>query len=910
MSNERIDTPENDESITVEVQSGDKAQTKLNANAREFQPRIGVPGPQLRPSAPEFVPRTSPAIPAMGSTIYSEVARLVSKAGVCGILVANIPSVYHATYNKALDLSSCSSSDLSVLLQEIPRLCVLDTALVPESLLHALVSAGFNDATSNDSSLVMGCEEWFPRRFQTDEEGQSESELCDLGADSDKVVVDAQLSQFVNELKTFKESVVDVVAKGCIACPSGIPLSAISTEWEKSFVAKGLVGMPEFASLTRRFHVADLITFLKSIPSLELIQTNHIVIVKLRETLLKSKSVVVLDQELFGMPARSTTEKLVGSADLSVKQHISTSLVSQLISQVDKQVLELGSHLARNGLQTSPQDLVIIRLQLQQLQSLKTALQAVLNPVAPPPSSSVTAGPPSSQAAYAALLSQAAQYAMSAISATKKQAGGVSGASTAVSSKRSSPVAATAAHQLLGLPDVRNLVVRIFERNSMAVSSLATEWQRVYPTLEPLDSLVSKLGFPDLKSFLIKIPHVVVYFASLPSPQLRVATKTQFEVISRDQSVSVVGSASEPSPLLSPTSTCSFTSDNVVQDRALTLISNQKFLEVILKQIRLKQISQIREKSSESGGWRDLYEILEAVKDSKANKLQQSRLESRRPPPIDTDGGNVCSLTPLMKSFIKKASEMVSLPSVSLSRLATLWKADTNSVDATAEVTRLAQSTPGVRLVGSDRCTLTALSSPGAAVASLFACNDTGIWNGSNDRLVSALKRFISPPETTTTQLNELSATLFKSIMSGGSRTAKECAGALKVLAAKDPKAIHEIVTTHIGSLKQCDSKTQMEDAAKAFVNNLMAKGKKVHEAEQPATASLSKLLSDFQSVTLNTFKMPDISQVYLRDALVGVRAEMEEAGLLNEPPSGLALGKLARLLPRDKKQSQVTAAE
>jgi hypothetical protein len=890
MSTERIDTPENHEVCSSEAASAEKPLMKLNANAREFQPRSSSSTPALRPNAPEFVPVIKTAPVAVGSTMYSEVARLVSKAGVCGVAVACIPALYKESYMKELDLSNCSSSDLSVLLQEIPRLSVLDAALVPDSLHQALVCAGFVDVSSSGSGLIMGCEEWFGRRRDQTESPVVESACCPLGEDRDKVAVDTQVSQFVNELKTFKDSIVDVVAKSSIASPSGLPLSALASEWEKSFVAKGLVGMPDFTSLIRRFHVSDPITFLKCIPTLEIVQTNKLIIVKLREALTKSKSVVVLDQELFGKEVEAPVAKPTNPA---IKQHISTLLVSQLIAQVEKQVLELGSHLAKNGLHTSPQDLVIIRLQLQQLQTLKTALKAVLNPVQVTPTSAAPAAATSSQSAYAALLSQAAQYAMSAISATKKgssaTANPVSGVSTAVSSKRSSPVAS--AVQELSQSDVRGLVVRILEKNSLPVSSISSEWQRMYPSLEPLDKFVSRFGFADLKQFFVQIPQLVVYYATLPSPQLRVATTSQFSQIAKEQPVTVINSdTNNKSPLLSPTSTCSFTSDNV-QTQKVEQQASQKLLELILKQIRLKQISVIREKASSGSGWKELNAVLEVVKDTKAGGLQrqQSRLDSRRPPPIDTTDGSTPTIAPLMKAFVKKASEMVPLPSVSFTKLCGLLKSE----DPT-EVARLVQSTPGVRLVGPDRCTLAALSAPGAAVGSLFACNDESIWNSANEALIEALKKFLNPPATA--QLNELSATLFRSIMSGGSKSAKECAGALKVLAAKDPTAIHEIVSSHITNLKQCDSKPQMEEAARAFVNSLMEKGKKLHDEKKKAT------LSELLGATLSNFRWPDPKTKYTKEELLNVKMKMEQEGRLTDSPPGLVIARLPNKLVRGAK--------
>ena len=854
---------------------------------------------------------------------------MVLAAGVCGVRIADIPLKYSEMHGKELDLSRCSSSDLSVLLQEIPRLCVLDASTVPQSLEQALIFAGFSDSSPDSSGYVMGCEETFARRVPQNL-SSLDSETCPLGSDREKVAVDCQLAQFANELKTFKDSIVDVVAKSSVTCPAGIPLSAVEAEWEKSFVAKGLVGMPDFASLSSRFHVKDVIKFLRCIPSLVVNGSgSELVIIRLREPLMKPKSLVMLDEELFCTEKQDPKQPV--SILSSVKQHISSSLVSQLLGQVDKQVLELGSHLAKKGLETSPQDLVLIRLQLQQLQTLKAALQAVVNPLPgqAPATGSKDSNSMDSKQTYAALLSQAAQYAMSAISASKrpghqfasmKAAGGLSGISTAVSSKRSSPVAS--AQQDLTQDDTRGLLLRVIEKGSISVSSLKDEWKRMYPSLPPIESLIAKFGSPDMKEFLSGNEwnkRIVVFYATLPSPQLKVATADEFLRISREQPVTIASADGAGSPLLSPTSTCSFTSDIVAAESRATeqqeLRSNiQRLTELIFRQVRTKQVALIKEKASKgTAEWKQLESVLAAVEESVlARQSSSSRLDSKRPPPIDTTDGSGPSVTPLMKNFVKKASELIqagSQPvnsSVSISRIVSMWKADASNEASTIDIQRLVQTTPGVRLVGTERCTLTALSSPGALVACVFGCNDASVWASSNEKLMSSVRRFVDPNRTpatgSTAQLNQLSATLFKSIMSGGSKTAKDCASALKVLAAKDPKSIHEIVSSHIGSLKKCDTKDKMEEAAKAFVSSLMEKGKKMSSSSPALPAEgVDKLLSQLHSVT-SAYSFPEVAQRYGRDELLAARESMEKAGQLAEAPCAMGLRVQKMTNPRSVK--------
>jgi hypothetical protein len=133
------------------------------------------------------------------------------------------------------------------------------------------------------------------------------------------------------------------------------------------------------------------------------------------------------------------------------------------------------------------------------------------------------------------------------------------------------------------------------------------------------------------------------------------------------------------------------------------------------------------------------------------------------------------------------------------------------------------------------KCTIAALSTPSAIIASLFNISDTCIWNDSNVKLMEMVSKFVatdpSPPKTATNglsnQLSELSAVIFKSIMSNGTDTARECAKALKVLAQKDPKAIHKIVAQHLNALKNGGPEDK-ETAAKTLVDSLVKRGKEL----------------------------------------------------------------------------------
>ena len=333
MSTDRIDTPEHEATPSPEIEESVRVTTKLNANAEAFVPGGFKPKLKLRPSAPEFVPGNCTATPAISSPLLSEIFALVEDAGYTGIPVSCIPEKYAEAYKTEMDLSTCSASDLSVLLREISGIAVLEAAQVPGSHQEALVMAGFKDAGSRVPGLIMGCRELFKPRLQAPNT-LLESDSCQLGSDSGKVVIETRRSQFVHELRTFKDSIVDVVARSLVAFPAGVGLSQFEEEWGKAFAAKGLAGMPSFGSLCQRFQVMDVLSFLQSVPVLGTAKsaTGEILITMHAPA---DKSVVVLNQELFGPmtapqvkfqdPAPPAKQKT--ATPLVLKQHIQPAVV-------------------------------------------------------------------------------------------------------------------------------------------------------------------------------------------------------------------------------------------------------------------------------------------------------------------------------------------------------------------------------------------------------------------------------------------------------------------------------------------------------------------------------------------------------------------------------------------------------
>lgn len=920
MSSDRIDTPDAPPSDPKESPEPVISKTSLNANAEEFRPGIIKQKLQLRPNAPEFIPERARIHTKSDENLCGEVAEVVKLAGISGIIVRDIPVAYYRLYSKILDMTSTSSSDLSVLLKEIIQVSVFDPSQIAASMQDALVQAGFSAASSPRNSVAMGCENFFERAvFEEPTAIVRSDEMCPLGADENRVAVSASFAHFVNELRTFKDSIVEVACKNA----AGVLLSAFPTEWDKSFIAKGLVGMPDLSTLTSRFHVVNLVSFLHSIPSLELVAASpskEDFVIRLRSPLNTSKSVVVLDDELFGAD-RSDSPVTVGfatevSALKGIKQHVSPVLASQLLGQVERQVLELGTHLASKGRQSSASDLVLIRLQLQQLQSLKSSLQAVITPL-PPPSSVVQPSVPGGEqpSAYASLLSQAAQFAMSAISASKKQhASSFSNVSTAVSSRKASPTIA----RELTKEDLASYIVRLVEKKSilgrdpgvigMAVSSVKEEWACMFPALDPLDTYLTQHGFNEVKSLLLSCEkNLVVFYASLPLPQLRVAERKTFEASNQLHVTVVSRDGKFGTPLISPSSACS--TERVEKFTPPAVELQRKLTELLLRNVRRLQIEAIRTRArAGDAAFAALAGVLDVVEKQKsAARL----LESKRPPPIDT-GSSSCLISSMVKQFVSVCSDILisksAIVAVNVADIPSLWQKEFRTEFPTDQ-TQI-ESVPGVRVLGT-KCTLTALANPGAIVASVFSLNDPAVWTSSNSNLVEAVKRVLKPPPTPETktavvthaQLSELSSMLFKSIMAGGPKTAKDCAGALKLLASKDPKSIHEIVSSHITNLQQNASS---EEAANSFVSNLMEKGKQLKKREKKE-GGLEKLMAQLkqqvsgaapppglknqiQSENANA-KSPfpeSVSCAYSPEELVEIRSKMESLGQLEQAPEGI----------------------
>lgn len=613
--------------------------------------------------------------------------------------------------------------------------------------------------------------------------------------------------------------------------------------------------------------------------------------------LVKSKSITLHD-ELFGdaSPVDSAGKLHVlppATVLTTLKQHISPVLVSQLLVQADKQVLELGNFLATRGLQTGAQDLILIRLQLQQLQSLKTSLQAVLHPVPTiggqkiVPKVLTQLPGVAGNSHYTALVAQAAQYAMSksavSTAATSRKA---SPQMSPSSQKPSTTAISTSACGQLTLEDLQTLVYRVIEKAcfeqqaagisscceiGLPASSLRDEWVKCYPSLSPLSFYMDMFNLGNLKQLLFSEKALTLFYSSLPSPQLRVSTKSHFFKFfnfNHPTAKLINLLRGESSPLISPTSTCSFTSD-VVESCALPKLAGtskpelqRMLVEVMLNVVEKRQVEFLKSSKSVLG------EILDLV-DSERKKSRRRLLDSKRPPPIDT-GGAACkpANAALVQQFHTEATSALQPNcAVAIPDLEAAWStSEFSHIDFPRSYLRDA---PGISLLADAKCVLTGMSTTASLAHGLFSLGDPAIW--SNPHVLSLAEKFLKPASSKPTprnmkDLTELSSILFKSIMAGGATTASECASALKVLAAKDPGAIHQIVSQHISKLKKAPAETScQEEAANAFITNLMNRGKQ--------------------------------AAAYSREELLGVRKGM--GSLLSVPPEAVRNLKLQR--PRKK---------
>ena len=889
----------------------------LNVNASSFEP-LTRGRSQLRASAAEFIP-SSVKSGNQECNIYKEIVSIVEGAGCLGVNLMDIPDMYLTSRGTALDLVSLCNGDLSTCIRGIAEVRVKNSRAVPVSIKEALLAAGFQESqTADEPGETMGCRDNGHVRSRNLDPPPTTSMI---GADYDKVVVHVRYEKYVDELRTFRESILEVISNFMSSStdPStGLSLSLFSSEWDKFFVSKGLTGMPSFKALRERFAVIKLMTFLQSIPGLEVVGSHPEIRVKVQPNV--STRPIVLSKEL---PPRQPP--------VEIKQHISPPLVTQLLSQVDRQVLELGTFLATKGFQTSSQDLVLIRLQLQQLHCLKTSLQAVLRPL------------PITQAAFPSELPPPGLPS----SVTKTVV--TSGPSTAATSRKASPQRSPTHRTVVSQNDFVNFMYRLIEKScseqqallfpdpnpcniGIPVNRIKDDWARRYPSLSDLSFYLESFKIGKLKDFLLNTnffgDSLVIFYSTLPSPQLRVSTRAHFVKFFKPDHpgtklITIVSKREDPShrpPLISPSSTCSYTSDQMIGDdqeeevkspTAGRLHRNRLVTELVLKQVRREQVLILEKKSIGDKRFKSLLEIFKLVESSNSSKGARP-LESRRPPPIDTGTGvagkqgNPSSF-PMMKIFCDfvtsliisehlfgSPSEVVGLP---LTAWASTWANEYPEEPSLDH--KILSHVPGIRISagpdGVKKCTIAALSTPSAVIASLFNIADKTIWNAENVRLVELVSDLVGssvssvqklPPATstnhanssnppTTNQLSDLSSVIFKSIMSGGPAIARQCATALRVLAAQDPKAIHEIVSDHVARLKN----TPSEEAADRLIKSLISRSNEFEKLRNSSESQPLNKTDELRKLMGIKSKSSSLSSnTYTKTELLAIRKQVPQA--------------------------------
>ena len=887
---------------------------------------------QLRANAAEFIPASVKSDPQEGN-IFRDIVSIIEGSGCTGVNLIDVPNMYLASRGKALDSVSLCNTDLSTCIRSIPDVRVKNSRAVPISIREALLAAGFRESeTDDDPGETMGCRDNGHVRSRNVEQPPIPSSI---GHDYDKVVVHVRFEKYVDELRTFRESILEVISNFMSSSNEpdiGLSLSLFSSEWDKFFVSKGLSGMPGFKALRERFGVIKLMTFLQSIPGLEVVGSHPEIRVKVQPNV--STRPIILNNELHPRPTA-----------LQIKQHIAPTLVTQLLSQVDRQVLELGSFLATKGPQTSSQDLVLIRLQLQQLHCLKTSLQAVLRPL---PITSAVSQP-------IELLPPIPPLAASTFNAIPTKTL-VSGPSTAATSRRVS----MSPTRPVSLNDFVNFVYRLIEKAcsdqqtllftdpnpcniGIPVNRIKEDWNKRYMS-EFSSCLSASCKVEKLKDFLLTThafgDSIVLFYATLPSPQLRVSTRAHFNKFFKPDHpganlITIVSRRNQEdvyAPLISPSSTCSYTSDQVAADEhsSANVQTNRLVTELVLKKVRQEQVAILERRAISDERFKKLFEVFKHVELSSATAGRYSRpLDSRRPPPIDTGSGgpgkhfgatsSSGGSFPMMKKFCDlvtsmiitehlfgNPSEVVGLP---LTEWASAWIAeypDEQPLDH-----KILSHVPGIRIsAGKDgikKCTIAALSTPSAAIASLFNIADKTVWNSDNTRLVELVSDLLGgqvlvplatsklPPATstssssttTTNQLSELSSVIFKSIMSGGPVIARQCASALRILAANDPKAIHQIVSDHVACLKN----TPSEEAADRLIKALISRSNEFEKNGDVARQSATKTeeLRRLMGIT----KVTSQTNVYSKAELLAIRNRIP----LTIPPE------LANLRLEDRKK-------
>ena len=373
--------------------------SRLNRDAKEFVPGGGDNGKViLRPDAPEFVPgglqTSTPAAP----TTAEDLIHLISLSTVKGIRIRDIPKKFQETFNRKMDMSRISACDLSVWIRQLCSQSDSGIQLLsherairePASITDAMRSAGFNVVVED----------------VTEESTTSLDTDIAVGDSGDFVVRSVMYENFVEDLKTFKRSIVDVVGNFCSRCeaPStaGLALSLFAAEWDRFHTVRHIFS--DFKGMRERFGAVKLMPFLQAIPELEVVGTHPEVRVRIRPGHTWDNSRIVpsprtrpmaptpistppmtptisLNSELFGSRTSST---LLSSPVAPVSPEAQTRVIlEQMMNQTQGQILDILKKVPSDPIEAANAITKINELQVL-VNAIKAALAVLPVPSAPP----------------------------------------------------------------------------------------------------------------------------------------------------------------------------------------------------------------------------------------------------------------------------------------------------------------------------------------------------------------------------------------------------------------------------------------------------------------------------------------------------------------------------------------------
>ena len=187
-------------------------------------------------------------------------------------MVKDVARKYFEKFDKAMDMSACPYSDLSVLIGSMDDVFLsedLDNDV--KSLAEAMEAAGFYVAPEsfNIPAVV--------------ESSPTDDGSILIGVDATKTAKMMMYNNYVEDIKQFKESILDVAYNFALknGTHPGLALSLFAAEWDRYHSARGIPA--DLRSLRERFGVVKLMPFLQSIPDLDVVGTHPEVRVRIKD---------------------------------------------------------------------------------------------------------------------------------------------------------------------------------------------------------------------------------------------------------------------------------------------------------------------------------------------------------------------------------------------------------------------------------------------------------------------------------------------------------------------------------------------------------------------------------------------------------------------------------------------------